>query len=217
VLVCVKILQKKAENHTFKTKIEGTNTLGTILAYISVSTKRSRNTCRKGAGSLNRIFLQIIPLDMEKTMKTITLYRPSSIQNIMNEFGTCFESLDSLLPPVTRMFNQTPVVDIHENDDAYVLEMELPGYDEKNIDVHLDGTNLTIASRQETQTENKINETQKAYLIKERRTSSFSRSFKLPQNANPEAVSAVFKNGVLSLEIKKQTESQKKTIMINAA
>ena len=148
-------------------------------------------------------------------MKTISFYRPNTIQNIMSEFDNCLESLDSLLPPSTRLFNHVPVVDVMETDGAYILEMELPGYDEKKIDVQIDGSSLTIASRLDE--EKKSDENKNVYLIKERRISSFSRSFKLPSNANPEAVNASFKNGILSLEIKKRAEDQKRAILINAA
>jgi len=151
-------------------------------------------------------------------MKTMTMYRPATIQNALNNFDKYFESFfgDSILTPAARIFNQMPTVDILENENAYVLEMDLPGYDEKNIDVHVDGTSITIASRQESESEDK-NETQGTYLLRERRVNSFSRSFKLPENADPEAVSAAFKNGVLKLEIKKRAEAQKRTIQINAA
>jgi len=149
-------------------------------------------------------------------MKTVTFYRPNTIQNIMNEFDNCLESLDSLLPPATRIFDHVPAVDVRESEGSYILEMELPGYDEKNIDVHVDGSNLTIASKQES-IEEKNTDNDGVYLIRERRISSFSRSFKLPQNANPETVNASFKNGVLSLEIKKRAEAQKRAILINAA
>ena len=134
----------------------------------------------------------------------------------MSEFDNCLESLDSLLPPATRMFNHLPAVDVRETENSYIMEMELPGYDEKNIDVHVDGSNLTIAYKKETD-EEKIDEKNGVYLIKERRLVSFSRSFKLPQNANPETVNAAFKNGILSLEIKKRAEAQKRAILINAA
>jgi len=112
-----------------------------------------------------------------------------------------------------------PAVDIQENENAYVLAMDLPGFDEKNIDIHVDGSNLTIASRQD---EKKSDENQSAgqktaYILRERRKNAFSRSFKLPENANPEAVNASFKNGVLHLEINKRPEAQKRTIQINAA
>ncbi|MCL2804866.1 MAG: Hsp20/alpha crystallin family protein [Treponema sp.] len=142
-------------------------------------------------------------------MKTITLYRP-----FQNLFDNVLENLDTMLPALgnaERMFNHMPLTDVRETDAAYILEMELPGYDEKNIEINVDGSNITIASKQETAEETFT------YLIKERRCVSFSRSFKLPANANPEAVSASFKNGVLSLTIEKRTEAQKRIIQINAA
>ena len=156
-------------------------------------------------------------------MKTLTFYpggysgsfQPNTIQNAIGDFEKYFESFfgDSILAPAARLFNQIPVVDIEENETSYVMEMELAGFDEKNIEVHVDGYNLTIASKQveDEKCENKN------YLLKERRKSSFSRSFKLPENADPEGVSASFKNGVLNLEIKKRAEAQKRVIQINAA
>jgi HSP20 family protein len=148
-------------------------------------------------------------------MKAVTMYRPNTIQNALNDFDRYFESFfgDSLLAPAARIFNHLPSVDIRETENAYVLEMELPGYDEKSIDVHIDGSSLSIASREENAKEEKKNEG--TYVLRERRISAFSRSFKLPENADPEAVNAVFKNGVLNLEIKKRAEAQKRSIQIN--
>jgi HSP20 family protein len=58
---------------------------------------------------------------------------------------------------------------------------------------------------------------QGTYILRERRLSSFTRSFKLPENADSASVSAGFKNGILTLEINKRAEAQKRTIQINAA
>ena len=151
-------------------------------------------------------------------MKTLSVYRPTnSIQNALSDFDRYFESFfgDSILAPAARIFNQLPPVDIQENENAYTLEMELPGYDEKGINVHIDGSNLTIASKLEE--EKKTEEDKGTYLLHERRMNAFTRSFKLPENADPEAVSAAFKNGILHLEIKKRGETQKRTIQINVA
>jgi len=155
-------------------------------------------------------------------MKTLSLYHPNTIQTVLSDLDRYIESFfgdSSVL--TTRMTNQipavVPAVDIQENEHGYVLDMELPGFDEKNIDVHVDGANLTIASKQETRDEKKADEKQGAYLIKERKANVFSRSFKLPENADPQEVSAAFKNGVLSLQIKKRAEAQKRIIQINAA
>jgi HSP20 family protein len=148
-------------------------------------------------------------------MKAVTMYRPNTIQNALNDFDRYFESFfgDSLLAPAARVFNRLPPVDIRETENAYALDMELPGYDEKSIDVQVDGASLSIASRQEEAGEERQEEG--TYVLRERRQSAFSRSFKLPENADPEAVSAAFKNGVLSLEIKKRPEAQKRSVRIN--
>jgi HSP20 family protein len=158
-------------------------------------------------------------------MKTLSVYRPNTIQNALSDFDRYFESFfgDSLLTP-SRVLGQMPAVDIKETENAYILAMDLPGYDEKNIDVHVDGSSLTIASSaiqmgQEdlAEQDKKNEENQGTYILRERKTSAFTRSFKLPENADPDAVNANFKNGVLNLEIKKRAEAQKRTIQINAA
>jgi len=153
-------------------------------------------------------------------MKTLTAYRPNTIQNAISDFDRYFESFfgDSILAPAARMLNRMPAVDVRETENAYILDMELAGYDEKNIEVNVDGTSLTISSKQEEAREDKKgDDNQGTFILRERRLSSFSRSFKLPENADPEAVSASFKNGILCLEIKKRSEAQKKTIQINVA
>jgi len=150
-------------------------------------------------------------------MKTITLHRPNTIHNALSDFDRYFESFfgDSLFSPASRGFCRVPAVDVRETEKAYVLDMELPGYDEKDIDIHVDGNSLSIASKQED-AKAATEEEQGAWLIKERRINPFSRSFKMPENADPEGISADFKNGVLRLEIKKRPEAQKRSIRINA-
>jgi HSP20 family protein len=153
-------------------------------------------------------------------MKTLTAYRPNTIQNALSDFDRYFESFfgDSILAPTSRMLNHLPAVDIRETENAYVLDMDLPGFDEKNIEVHVDGSSLTIASKQEEARDvKKDEENQGTFVLRERRVNSFSRSFKLPENADSEAVNASFKNGILNLEIKKRAEAQKRAIQINAA
>jgi len=150
-------------------------------------------------------------------MKTLNVYRPAAIQNVLNDFDKYFESFfgDSALAPAARIFDQLPAVDVLETDNSYNLEMDLPGCDENSIDVHIDGSSLTIASRQTE--EKKSEENHGTYMLRERKISAFTRSFKLPENADSDGVNASFKNGVLSLIIKKRAEAQKRTIQINAA
>ena len=146
-------------------------------------------------------------------MKAVTLYRPKVFENALTGFDRYLDSLfnDSFLTPSERIFNRLPAVDIRETEKSYVLEADIPGFDEKDIDIHLDGNTLTIESKK---TEEKKEE-KKAYMIQERRHSSFSRSFSLPENADRESISASFRNGVLSVEIGKLAEAQKRVIEIS--
>jgi len=152
-------------------------------------------------------------------MKTVSLYRPGVLENALSDFDRYMESFfgDNFVNPSDRIFNRVPAADVRENEKGYVLEADLPGFDEKDIEIRLDGNNLIISSRkaEEKNSEKNANEGQEGnYLIRERRYTSFSRSFRLPENANPEAISASFKNGILSLEIGKRAEAQQRVIQI---
>ena len=155
-------------------------------------------------------------------MKTLSIYSPNTFLNAMCDlnhfdldryFGSFIE--DSFYTPSAKTFSQMPAVDIQEKENLYLLAMELPGFDEKNIDVQVDGSNLTISSRHEE--EKKSEDNHNSYILRERRQNSFTRSFKLPENADPGTVNASFKNGILNLEVKKRADAQKRTIQINAA
>ena len=145
-------------------------------------------------------------------MKTLTLYRPAVFENALSGFDHYLDSLfkDSVLSPADRIFNRLPAVDIQETEKSYVLEADLPGFDEKSIEIHLEGNTLIIESKKEETREDKT-----SYMIRERRSSSFSRSFTLPENADRESISANYKNGVLSVEIGKQEQAQKRLIEIS--
>jgi HSP20 family protein len=154
-------------------------------------------------------------------MKALTMYHPAAIENALSNFDRYFESFfgDSWLGSTGRPLTRLPAVDVRESEKAYILEMELPGYEEKNIEVHVDGGSLTIESKGEDIKEEKEQKEQKkeegTYILRERRLNAFSRSFKLPENANPEAISASFKDGILRLEISKRAEAKKRLIAIN--
>jgi HSP20 family protein len=153
-------------------------------------------------------------------MKAVTLYRPLTIEKALEDFDRYMDSFfgESPLTPAYKA-NFLPAVDIRENEGSYELEAELPGFDEKNIQVHVDGGVLTIESKQEEESERNVSPKkdkngESKYLIRERRSASFSRAFKLPENADTNAISAVFKNGILILDIKKSPEARKKVIEI---
>jgi len=150
-------------------------------------------------------------------MKTLTVYRPTVFENALNGFDHCLDSFfgDNFLSPADRIFSRInmgpPAVDVRETEKSYILEADLPGFDEKDININLDNVNLTI----ETKMAEDKKEEKKDYMIQERKQASFSRTFTLPENADRESISASFKNGVLTVEIGKLAEAQKKVIQIS--
>lgn len=109
----------------------------------------------------------------------------------------------------------TPATDIVEKDDAYELTLELPGLDEKNIDIKLcDGT-LTIKGEKQEEKEEK----KKDYYLHERHFGSFERCFAVPEGVEPDKIEASFKKGVLTLTLPKKPEARKpsKKIEVKAA
>jgi HSP20 family protein len=108
-----------------------------------------------------------------------------------------------------------PAVDVSETDKGYEIKAELPGMEEKNIEVKLADGVLTIKGEKQEQKEDK----QKDYYVQERSFGSFQRSFQLPDNVDTNKIEAHFKNGVLTLALPKTAEAQKpaKKIEVKAA
>ena len=106
-----------------------------------------------------------------------------------------------------------PAVDVRESDSEYLMEVELPGLTEKDIEVKLDNNLLTISSRKEEKKEERKN----GYIMRERKAASFSRSFVLPEGVDREKISAEFKNGVLNLSFPKTPTAKPKSIEVKAS
>ena len=108
-----------------------------------------------------------------------------------------------------------PTVDIAESDKAYEIKAELPGLDEKNIEVKLTNGSLMIKGEKTEEKEEK----KKDYHLQERHFGSFERCFRVPEGVDADKIEANFKNGVLTLMLPKKPEAQKpeKKIAIKAA
>jgi HSP20 family protein len=106
-----------------------------------------------------------------------------------------------------------PAVDVRETDSEYLMEVELPGLTEKDVEVKLEKTLLTISSSKEQSKEEKKN----GYVMRERRQSRFSRSFVLPEGIDAEKIAAEFKNGVLNLTFPKAPAAKPKTIEVKSS
>ncbi len=98
-----------------------------------------------------------------------------------------------------------PAIDLLEKDGAYEISAELPGLDEKNVEVSL--TNHTLTIKGEKSEEKK--EDQKDYYLSERRYGSFQRSFQLPEGVDVDKIDAHFAKGVLTVMLPKTAEAKK--------
>jgi HSP20 family protein len=109
----------------------------------------------------------------------------------------------------------TPRVDVSETDDAYEVVAELPGLEEKDVDVLLDRNMLTLKGEKRAEREQR----DKNYYLAERSFGSFRRSIPLPVEIDQDKVEANFKNGVLTVRLPKaeQARSQAKRIEVKSA
>lgn len=109
----------------------------------------------------------------------------------------------------------TPAIDVVERENAYEITAELPGMDEKDIEVKLASGNLLIRGEKKDERE----ENDKDYYVCERRYGTFTRAFKVPEGVDPEKVEARFSKGILTVILPKSAEArrQEKTIQIKAA
>jgi HSP20 family protein len=108
-----------------------------------------------------------------------------------------------------------PAVDLVEKETEYEITAELPGMEQKDVEVRLSNHTLTITGQKNEEKEEK----RKDYYLSERRFGSFHRSFHLPDGVDPTKVDATFAKGVLTVKLPKTAEAQKaeKTIAIKAA
>ncbi|ATQ68678.1 MULTISPECIES: Hsp20/alpha crystallin family protein [Methylosinus] len=111
----------------------------------------------------------------------------------------------------------TPAVDLIEKDKEYQVTAELPGLDEKNVEVKLQNGSLVISGEKKEEREEKDKD--KGYFLSERRFGSFRRAFRLPEDVDKEKIAATFAKGVLTVRLPKSATAQKpeKVISVKAA
>ena len=107
--------------------------------------------------------------------------------------------------------NFAPPVDVYEDEHNITLKIEVPGIEEKDIDVSIVSNTLTVRGERTLEKEEKEENFQRV----ERQYGSFTRSFTLPNSVDPEQVSADYNKGVLKVRIAKKAEAKPKQIKVN--
>src|SRR5438132_5504177 len=106
--------------------------------------------------------------------------------------------------------NFAPPVDVYEHEQGVTLKIEVPGIDEKDIDVSIASNTLTVRGERTLEKEEKEENFQRV----ERQYGSFTRSFTLPNSVDLEQVSAHYNKGVLKIRLAKKAESKPKQIRV---
>jgi len=127
------------------------------------------------------------------------------------------------LPTLGRFFDterawpapSVPAVDVVEDDKAYTITAELPGLEEKDIEVTAAGGNLILKGEKKQEKE----ERNKNYYLSERSYGAFQRSFGLPDGVDQNKITASFTKGVLTITLPKtaETREQQRKIEVKAS
>ena len=150
-------------------------------------------------------------------MTLLTRWEPlrefSTMQDRMNRMNRLFrESYGSEGPEeaLTTTSFAAPV-DIYEDEHTITLKLEVPGIDEQDIDVRIEGNTLSVHGERKIEKEEK----EENFRRVERQYGSFTRSFTLPSSVDPGQVNAHYDKGVLKITLAKKAEAKPKQIKVN--
>ena len=145
-------------------------------------------------------------------------FRPSSwdpfreMEEMQARLGSLFGGRFPLLKPSTEegftLTERIPPVDITEDEKGYTIDVELPGVKKEEVKVSVEGGVLSISGECKAEKEEK----DKKYHRLERSYGSFTRSFAVPEGASSDKISAVFKDGVLSVRLPKDEKVKPKLV-----
>ena len=122
-------------------------------------------------------------------------------------FNTFFDTMMLTPKRLNAQAFSAPRMDVADLKDKIEVKVELPGMDEKDINLTLENNILTLSSTHQQEVE----EQDKDYYLKEISSGSFSRSIRLPQNIDEQKIDAEFNNGILTITIPK-TEVKEETV-----
>lgn len=146
---------------------------------------------------------------------TIVRYEPWGFVNRFHrDFAARFFGESEAASPVNSAVAWLPSVDVREEENRFVVQVDLPGVDSKDIEITAEKGLLTIKGERKTADSKK---TEAGYERVERVAGTFLRRFTLPETAQADAISAKQANGVLEVSIPKQAQVQPKRIEVQAA
>jgi HSP20 family protein len=150
-------------------------------------------------------------------MTLLTRWEPfsefSTMQDRTNRMNRFFRELYSPEGPEEALTTTSfaPPADVYEDEHTITLKLEVPGIDEKDIDVRIESNTLTVHGERKIEKEEK----EENFRRVERQYGSFTRSFTLPSSVDAGQVSADYNQGVLKITLAKKAEAKPKQIKVN--
>ena len=133
------------------------------------------------------------------------------------EKWTPFRELDLMDRRMRRFFEDlgfvpalTPAADVYETEGELVVELEVPGFDEKELEIEVHDHTLSVIGEREEKTERK----EKALRLRERLEKRFERRFELPADIDGEHVTAAYAKGVLTVHVPKTAHAKPRKVEI---
>ncbi|MFH0908771.1 MAG: Hsp20/alpha crystallin family protein [bacterium] len=111
--------------------------------------------------------------------------------------------------PAANRVELTPAVDIYEQDDALVIVADMPGVDEKHLDVTLENDVLTLAGHAAAQDPAGLDP-----LYREFEAADFRRSFTIATDVDREKITATIRNGVLRITLPRAAAAKPQKIAV---
>ena len=109
-----------------------------------------------------------------------------------------------------KQYVYRPVVDIEENEEAFVLHADLPGLNNEDISIEVDGQDLVISGKREAPKKSDDN----ASFRRERHFGNFERRFKMGPKIQSDGIEAAYKDGVLTVMLPKAQEDKPRKIEV---
>ena len=132
-------------------------------------------------------------------------------KELRREMNRLFDSvLHDTSAATTSTTAWSPLVDIKENQEGYEVNAELPGMARDDISINVTGNTLTLSGERKRESEEKGDN----YHRVERYFGKFPRSFTFPEEIEPAKISAVYKDGVLTIRVPKSEQAKPKQIEI---
>jgi HSP20 family protein len=135
------------------------------------------------------------------------LFEDFALTTMRSPFRTRLFDFEPLRRFESAFSGAVPTAEVAEKDNEFVVTVELPGIDQKNVDINITGNMLTIKGEKREEKEEEQKE--KHYHLSERRYGSFSRSFTIPETVAQDKITAAMKDGVLTLTLPKTEAATK--------